>query len=85
MSAALTTNVDKRLLRETKFPPEFNIKVDMKKVNIHIIKGWVASEIAKILKSEDDVVTELIYTIIEGTRYVSLLNWCSMEVHADGL
>ena len=71
MSNRLTTNVDQRLLRTTKFPAEFNTKVDMKKVNIHIIKKWVADEIAKILQSEDDVVTELVFNIIEETRYVS--------------
>ena len=71
MSAALTTNVDQRLLRTTKFPPEFNVKVDMKKVNVHLLKGWVANEIARILKNEDDVVTELVCTIIESSRFVS--------------
>ena len=77
MSAALTTNVDQRLLRTTKFPPEFNVKVDMKKVNIHLIKGWVATEIARILNNDDDVVTELVSTIIESTRYVCVTETCS--------
>lgn len=34
----MTTNVDARLLRQTKFPPEFNRKVDMTKVNIEVMK-----------------------------------------------
>lgn len=72
MSAALTTNVDQRLLRTTKFPPEFNVKVDMRKVNIHLIKSWAQTEIAKILKNEDDVVAELVSNILEESRYVSL-------------
>ena len=72
MSAALTTDVDKRLLRTTKFPPEFNVKVDMKKVNVPLIKKWVADEIARILNSDDDVVTELIFNMLEGSRNVSL-------------
>jgi serine/arginine repetitive matrix protein 1 len=72
MSAALTTNVDQRLLRTTKFPPEFNLKVDMKKVNIQLIKAWVTEEIARILKSEDDVVTELVSNILDESRYVRL-------------
>jgi serine/arginine repetitive matrix protein 1 len=71
MSAALTTNVDQRLLRTTKFPPEFNTKVDLKKVNVQLIKAWVGDEIARILKSEDDIVTELINNILEESRYVS--------------
>ena len=71
MSAALTTNVDQRLLRTTKFPPEFNTKVDLKKVNVQLIKAWVGEEIARILKSEDDVVTEMVNNILEESRYVS--------------
>lgn len=73
MSAALTTNVDQRLLRTTKFPPEFNVKVDMKKVNGQLIKAWVTEEIARILKSEDDVVAELISNILDESRYVRAL------------
>ncbi|KAK3713252.1 hypothetical protein LTR37_008685 [Vermiconidia calcicola] len=72
MSAALTTNVDQRLLRTTKFPPEFNTKVDLKKVNVQLIKAWVGEEIAKILKSEDDVVTDLVTNILEESRYPNI-------------
>jgi serine/arginine repetitive matrix protein 1 len=72
MSAALTTNVDQRLLRTTKFPAEFNVKVDMKKVNVQLIKAWVTDEIARILKSEDDIVTELVFNILDESRYVSV-------------
>lgn len=70
MSAALTTNVDQRLLRTTKFPPEFNQKVDMSKVNIPLIKKWIAGEISRILKSEDDVVIDLAFNLIEGSNHV---------------
>lgn len=34
----ITTNVDQKLLRTTKFPPEFNQKVDTTKINIPVIK-----------------------------------------------
>jgi len=34
----IITNVDQRLLRTTKFPPEFNKKVDTSKINIPVIK-----------------------------------------------
>ena len=71
MSAALTTDVDKRLLRTTKFPPEFNVKVDMTKVNIPVIKKWVSDALIRILNDEDDVVTDLVFNLIEGPRYVS--------------
>lgn len=71
MSASLTTNVDQKLLRATKFPPEFNTKVDLKKVNVQLIKAWVSDEIARILKSEDEIVVELINGTLEESRSVS--------------
>ena len=72
MSAVLVSDVDKRLLRTTKFPAEFNVKVDMTKVNIPVIKKWVSDELAKILQNDDDVVTELVFNIVEGTKNVGL-------------
>lgn len=33
-----TGSVDMKLLKQTKFPPEFNQKVDMKKVNLEVMK-----------------------------------------------
>lgn len=37
-SSNMATAVDQKLLRQTKFPPEFNQKVDMKKVNVEVMK-----------------------------------------------
>ncbi|KAJ6114540.1 hypothetical protein N7486_000318 [Penicillium sp. IBT 16267x] len=61
--------VDAKLLRKTKFPPEFSRKVDMQKVNIEVMKKWIAGRISQILGNEDDVVIELCFNLIEGTRY----------------
>lgn len=36
--ATMATPVDAKLLKKTKFPPEFNRKVDMTKVNIEVMK-----------------------------------------------
>lgn len=72
MSVPLTTNVDQRMLRTTKFPPEFNTKVDMRKVNIHLVKSWAQVEIAKILNNDDDVVAELVSNILEGSRFPNI-------------
>ncbi|KAI6780196.1 serine/arginine repetitive matrix protein 1 [Emericellopsis cladophorae] len=64
----MASGVDARLLKSTKFPPEFNQKVDMQKVNIHVIKKWIASRISEILGNEDDVIIELCFALIEGAR-----------------
>lgn len=37
----MATGVDAKLLKSTKFPPEFNQKVDMQKVNIQVMKKYV--------------------------------------------
>ncbi len=70
MSDALITNVDKKLLRTTKFPREFDDKVDMNKVNKPVIKKWVADEITRILNNDDDIVTELISNVLEESDFV---------------
>lgn len=86
----MATAVDQKLLRQTKFPPEFNQKVDMKKVNVEVMKKlvvpqcvhslcvmsltcssrWIAGKISEILKTEDDVVIELCFNLLEGSRFV---------------
>lgn len=37
----MATGVDAKLLKSTKFPPEFNQKVDMTKVNLQVMKKFV--------------------------------------------
>lgn len=73
MSASLLTNVDAKALRTTKFPPHFNVRVDMHKVNVPVIKKWAADQIAKILQNDDDdVVPELVFNALESERYVCI-------------
>lgn len=38
LAIKMATSVDAKLLRQTKFPPEFSRKVDMTKVNIEVMK-----------------------------------------------
>ncbi|PWY92722.1 hypothetical protein BO70DRAFT_425392 [Aspergillus heteromorphus CBS 117.55] len=65
----MATSVDAKMLRQTKFPPEFSRKVDMNKVNIEVMKKWIASKISEILGNEDDVVIELCFNLLEGSRF----------------
>ncbi|EZF27740.1 hypothetical protein H100_00229, partial [Trichophyton rubrum MR850] len=61
--------MDAKLLKTTKFPPEFAKKVDMTKVNIEVMKKWIAERISDILGNEDDVVIELCFNLLEGSRF----------------
>ncbi|MCJ1389297.1 hypothetical protein MMC18_002153 [Xylographa bjoerkii] len=65
----MATSVDAKLLKATKFPPEFNQKVDMQKVNVEVMKKWIAGKISEILGNEDDVVIELCFNLLEGARF----------------
>lgn len=38
MFLIMATPVDQKLLRQTKFPAEFNQKVDVQKINIEVMK-----------------------------------------------
>jgi hypothetical protein len=39
--AIMASSVDAKLLKSTKFPVEFNQKVDMQKVNVEVLKKYV--------------------------------------------
>lgn len=41
----MAMSVDAKLLKQTRFPPQFNLKVDMKKVNVEVMKKLVGTEI----------------------------------------
>ncbi|KAI0189022.1 hypothetical protein F4808DRAFT_466063 [Astrocystis sublimbata] len=77
----MATSVDAKLLRATKFPPEFNQKVDMQKVNLQVMKKWIASRISEILGSEDDVVIELCFNLIDGPRFPDIK---SLQIQLTG-
>lgn len=63
-------------MRNTKFPPEFSKKVDMTKINLPVIQKWVSNEVARILENEDDIVTEMIFNILQGSKSVSTSSSC---------
>ncbi|MCJ1478486.1 hypothetical protein MMC13_007166 [Lambiella insularis] len=65
----MATSVDAKLLKQTKFPAEFTKKVDMQKVNVEVMKKWIAGKISEILGNEDDVVIELCFNLLEGARF----------------
>ncbi|PWY70344.1 hypothetical protein BO94DRAFT_590259 [Aspergillus sclerotioniger CBS 115572] len=77
----MATSVDAKLLKQTKFPPEFSRKVDMNKVNIEVMKKWIAGKISEILGNEDDVVIELCFNLLEGSRFPDIK---SLQIQLTG-
>ncbi|KAF9577803.1 hypothetical protein BGW38_006751 [Lunasporangiospora selenospora] len=56
---------EKKLLKLINFPAEFNQKVNIKKVNLLVIKGWIANRIGQLLGIEDEVVVEYAVKLLE--------------------
>jgi hypothetical protein len=66
----MALSIDQKRLKATKFPPEFDKKVDIEKVNIDLMKKWIANRITTILGDEDDIVVETCYNLIEQNQFV---------------
>ncbi|KAK9322903.1 hypothetical protein V1517DRAFT_352628 [Lipomyces orientalis] len=60
----LLSEADKRRLKSTKYPPEFDETVNLSKVNFPVIKAWIANEISEIAGG-DDIVTEYTVSLFE--------------------
>jgi len=56
---------EKKLIKTMKFPPEFNIKVDMKKIKLEVIKPWIGQKITQLLGFEDEVVIGYVFSLLE--------------------
>ncbi|KAI9366524.1 PWI domain-containing protein, partial [Pilaira anomala] len=56
---------EKKLLKSMSFPPEFDQKVDMKKVNLDVIKPWISNRITELLGLEDEVVIDYTCSLLE--------------------
>ncbi|KAG9046936.1 hypothetical protein FS837_003372 [Tulasnella sp. UAMH 9824] len=59
------SNKDQRLRKQIKFPPEFDQKVDMKKVALSVFKPWIYKRVTEIIGLEDEVVIEYVNEQLE--------------------
>ncbi|KAG2203321.1 hypothetical protein INT46_006084 [Mucor plumbeus] len=59
------SNKEKKMLKTMTFPPEFDQKVDMKKVNLDVIKPWISNRITELLGLEDEVVIDYTCSMLE--------------------
>ncbi|CAG8467853.1 4565_t:CDS:10 [Ambispora leptoticha] len=56
---------EKKLLKSMNFPAEFNKKVDFDKVNMTVIKPWIANKVVELLGAEDEVVVNYVFGLLE--------------------
>ncbi|KAH7928611.1 PWI domain-containing protein [Leucogyrophana mollusca] len=54
-----------KLLKSMKFPSEFDKKVDMRKVNVQVIRPWIAKKVTDLVGFEDEVVVEYAMGLLE--------------------
>ncbi|EGO03892.1 hypothetical protein SERLA73DRAFT_158340, partial [Serpula lacrymans var. lacrymans S7.3] len=54
-----------KLLKSMKFPAEFDKKVDMRKVNVQVIRPWIAKKVVELVGLEDEVVVEYAMGLLE--------------------
>ncbi|WVQ76875.1 hypothetical protein IAR50_006549 [Cryptococcus sp. DSM 104548] len=52
-------------IKSTKFPKHFNEKVDLRKVNIAVLRPWIAEKVTELIKIEDDIVVEYAFGMLE--------------------
>lgn len=53
-------------MKTLKFPKEYDLKVDLNKVNWEVIKGWVAKRITELLGVEDEVLIGYVFEQLEN-------------------
>ncbi|RXW12536.1 hypothetical protein EST38_g13315, partial [Candolleomyces aberdarensis] len=57
-----------KLMKSMKFPVEFEKKVDTRKVNMNVIRPWVAKKIVELTGFEDEVVIEYAMGLLEDEQ-----------------
>ena len=65
---------EKKLLKSMKFPKEYEIKVDLKKVNWEVMKTWIAQRVTELLGVEDEVLVGYVYEQLENKDVSSAIS-----------
>ncbi|KAK9479289.1 PWI domain-containing protein [Lipomyces japonicus] len=63
-ATGLLSASDRKRLKETKYPPEFNMPVNMKNVNFPVIRVWIARQVNE-LANGDEIVTDYITSLVD--------------------
>ncbi|KAG1826653.1 hypothetical protein EV424DRAFT_1345436 [Suillus variegatus] len=60
-----------KLLKSMKFPSEFDKKVDLKKVNLNVIRPWIAKKVTELVGFEDEVVVEYAMGLLDDPNHTT--------------
>lgn len=59
------SNKQAKLLKSQKFAPELEHLVDMRKVNMDVLRPWIANRVTELLGFEDEVLINFIYGLLD--------------------
>jgi len=62
-------NKEQKFLSQMKVPVEYATKVDMKKVQLEVIKPWISQQITKLLGFEDEVLIGYVFGLLEEKQF----------------
>lgn len=74
------SNKEAKLLKSQKFAPELDEVVDMAKVNMDVMKPWIARRVTEILGVEDEVLINFIYGLLEDPK----VSGKAVQIHLTG-
>lgn len=60
---------DRKLMKQMKFEPCLDQKVDLTKVNIDVLKPWITTKVNNILGMEDDVVINYVFNTFDEPNF----------------
>jgi serine/arginine repetitive matrix protein 1 len=76
-------NKDKKILDSMKFPTEFNMKVNLDKVELKVIRPWVENKMIEILGFDDEFCTNYTMSMLENKTEV--LDPRKMQMYLSGI
>jgi len=84
-SAPAWVDKDKRIASRLKTDPALAVKIDMRRVNVDVMKPWIARRVTELLGIEDDVVVLYVFTFLEdAAKGGGAIDPRAMQVHLTG-
>ena len=72
-----------KMTKEGKFASILSEKVNLKKVNLEVIKHWITVKVTDLLGFEDDILISLITNILEEKQNDSLDSYIAKKMQVD--
>lgn len=67
---SVSCSKERKLLKSMKFPKEYSLKVDVKKVEWEVMKEWCAQRVTQLLGMEDEVLIGYIHEQLGADKKV---------------